>query len=1561
MKKLIFIIVLFLPVWLFSQSNQGQNITVNKMKLNGIIYADKSGAIDTLIVVNSDSTGYRYLNVSEPVDSSDAVNLAYFLRYAAAKDSDFVSFSLDTLFIGGDTIINANFLTSESLFIADSANIVHFTDTLSGGKIATKQEVALKQYIITNLGDTTKYLEVEVDPVFAADSANLVRWADTLTGGNIGTKYEISLKQNTITNIADSTKYIEITDFPKFDRDSTDNITGSGTDNRISRFNGTNALENSGIADNSDTLAITIDASENVGLGTASPSQKLEVNGNIIVGNTGSSTYPYLKFNDTTIGSYIQSVTFDAFLTNNARNIDGTNWVRDNEVYGAMVLRLRSNSFRKSQLDLFQQTYGSGTFTLPTASLSVDENGNVGINTTTPTEKLDVNGNAIADTFKIDTPISVRTGSNQAVGADSIKKYTDDIATTKQNTITNLADTSKYLEVESQVLSISNDTVSLTGGSYVKLPATGIDGSGTANYIPKFSDSNTLADSPIRINGDDVGIGIDPSSGFRFEVQDSTAGFMAHFINKQAGDGFHIQTGTNASSDVPLKIELYNGTDLLNLQGNGRLTLNGYGSGGITGTEAYNLGVTSTGLLIETTPVTGGDFSDPMTTIGDIIIRNGANSTTRLAIGTDGQILTVASGIPSWQNNSGSSVWSFDGLMNSYKTASEYPLSLLDGQGIYWYTSFPSTLEMALWESSSGVYSLQAQGYNPVLSARTNGTMDLFGRNLNAIENTLTDDSTKIPTSHAVSAAITAGGGYTDEMAQDAVGTILRDSTHIDFAYVDETPIITATLKANSLDTTLLNDTQFYPYVAAHSGGGSMTWPGAAGIAVYNGSSAWGTSITDNSANWNTAYNDKINSAAFNTSDGIITLTQQDAGTVTVDIDGRFLTAEVDGNTANEGALDVAAGGANSSAITSNTSGDADVYIKGNTGILITETADTIFVAPDTTFLATLNDIVAGGSYTDEQAQDAVGSMLSDAGDIDFTYTDETPAVTAAIKANSIDSAMFNATEVNAYISNHSGSGGDGTVTAVIAGAGMDFETITSTDTVKLGLPSTITGTTTNLVSATSHTHEIAETQADGSTQGVASFTAADFNATAGNISIDYTNGQKATTSQPGFLTDGDWDTLMGKQNAISNLADTAKYWEKTDTATFVATKTDLAAKQNVISNLADTAKYIEYGDTTSLIAMQWELDLKQNVISNIADTSKYWEKTDTSTYLATQYDLTLISGGNQDLSGSGATLSGYTISLSEDASPVTLPNEADGSVNNEGSLSVAAGSASTSIIQSNTSGSSTVTIEAGTGMTISESGTTITLASTAGTNYWEDLTGEIAPADSANEVLIGTKADNGAYLLQVDGNSFFRDDVRIEGISPTFLLGNSTNNSLAVGLTDGPGEVSLGVSSTGTGGTHTNIMYLNPVSSTTLVDMSFSNDVSITDSLSAGRILSNYGIGEIDTMLCDTTIAAGNLCVLTAVGMELVDADDENRTKGMLGIALESATAGNTGKKFLLKGNYTTSGLTKGAVYYISNTTGGWTSTRTTTANDWVRVIGYAKSATILYFDPSPTWIKLK
>lgn len=48
-----------------------------------------------------------------------------------------------------------------------------------------------------------------------------------------------------------------------------------------------------------------------------------------------------------------------------------------------------------------------------------------------------------------------------------------------------------------------------------------------------------------------------------------------------------------------------------------------------------------------------GGFTDPMTTAGDIIIRNGSNVTSRLGATTDGFVLTLASGVPTWAAGGG--------------------------------------------------------------------------------------------------------------------------------------------------------------------------------------------------------------------------------------------------------------------------------------------------------------------------------------------------------------------------------------------------------------------------------------------------------------------------------------------------------------------------------------------------------------------------------------------------------------------------------------------------------------------------------------------------------------------------------------------------------------------------------------------------------------------------------------------------------------------------------------------------------------------------------------------
>ncbi len=103
-----------------------------------------------------------------------------------------------------------------------------------------------------------------------------------------------------------------------------------------------------------------------------------------------------------------------------------------------------------------------------------------------------------------------------------------------------------------------------------------------------------------------------------------------------------------------------------------------------------------------------------------------------------------------------------------------------------------------------------------------------------------------------------------------------------------------------------------------------------------------------------------------------------------------------------------------------------------------------------------------------------------------------------------------------------------------------------------------------------------------------------------------------------------------------------------------------------------------------------------------------------------------------------------------------TYPNftvtgtEVDGSVSNEGALTVGAGTASTSLINSNTSGSTPVTLQAGSNVSLTESGNTITIASSnpGGTvtqvNTGTGLTG--GPITSSGTISMANVGTAGTY-----------------------------------------------------------------------------------------------------------------------------------------------------------------------------------------------------------------------
>jgi hypothetical protein len=90
-----------------------------------------------------------------------------------------------------------------------------------------------------------------------------------------------------------------------------------------------------------------------------------------------------------------------------------------------------------------------------------------------------------------------------------------------------------------------------------------------------------------------------------------------------------------------------------------------------------------------------------------------------------------------------------------------------------------------------------------------------------------------------------------------------------------------------------------------------------------------------------------------------------------------------------------------------------------------------------------------------------------------------------------------------------------------------------------------------------------------------------------------------------------------------------------------------------------------------------------------------------------------------------------------------------------------------------------------------------------------------------------------------------------------------------------------------------------------------------------------------------------------------LTDADAVGSSKNLLAISVD--TAFNRG--MLLRGyvyNSTWNWTGIGGELYLSTTAGEMTQTQPTGTGDIVRVVGYAISADLIYFNPSQDWIEL-
>ena len=121
---------------------------------------------------------------------------------------------------------------------------------------------------------------------------------------------------------------------------------------------------------------------------------------------------------------------------------------------------------------------------------------------------------------------------------------------------------------------------------------------------------------------------------------------------------------------------------------------------------------------------------------------------------------------------------------------------------------------------------------------------------------------------------------------------------------------------------------------------------------------------------------------------------------------------------------------------------------------------------------------------------------------------------------------------------------------------------------------------------------------------------------------------------------------------------------------------------------------------------------------------------------------------------------------------------------------------------------------------------------------------------------------------------------------------------------------------------------------------------------------------GDTETQTAGENLVIGDVCYLKSSDGKFwrCDGDSEATSKGMLRMATASISANATGV-FLVKGYIRddTWAWTVGAEVYISVTPGNPTETVVSGDGDIKRIVGYAQSADILFFDPNQSYVEIE
>jgi len=511
---------------------------------------------------------------------------------------------------------------------------------------------------------------------------------------------------------------------------------------------------------------------------------------------------------------------------------------------------------------------------------------------------------------------------------------------------------SGLLEGSLQLTSYGSGSISGTATHNLGVDASGnvietslIEGSGTTNYVVKWTpDGSTLGNSQIFDNGTNVGVGTnqpDYKLDVDGQIRSTSSSFPVYFLQRETSitgngtltstngiaSGFHLRTNSSGTiqngfgggiifsltdsgtasntaariyarrdgSDTTGALQFWGGLDgttiLSTMRADGSVYFDEYGSGTFTGTAFKNLSITSSGKIIETDAVPSNVVETVTTTDGTYI-----NLTPNSP--TDGAV-TVTADLSAVDGTSGANE-RYLTKTNKWAEISTIPGTYtwsVDGdQGTPYTVNSGNTVDFA---GSTYITTSTTSGPTLVIThdttARNNTTSSItpnFGSSFTAIDSITTNSTGHVTAVNTKTIGLSTPTWFADadtgsEDIENGTTVTFVGGTGMDTSINSNYEITFTNTDRGSSQNIFKNfAVSGQSTVVADSNNDTLTL--VAGSNVSLTTNATNDSITINATDTNT--NNYVSSISFNTSNGVLTLNRSGLSSLTVDLDGRYLT-----------------------------------------------------------------------------------------------------------------------------------------------------------------------------------------------------------------------------------------------------------------------------------------------------------------------------------------------------------------------------------------------------------------------------------------------------------------------------------------------------------------------------------------------------------------------------------------------------------------------------------------------------------------------------------------------